>query len=79
MIRPFSKEFRDTYKKAYKLYEKGEWLEAKLLFEKTLTMVTYKSKDPEAPDPLSDNLLKYMEEHNWKPPKDFRGWKDVDA
>ena len=52
MIRPFSKEFRDTYKKAYKLYEKGEWLEAKLLFEKTLTMVTYKSKDPEAPDPL---------------------------
>ena len=79
MIRPFSKEFRDTYKKAYKHYEQGNWLEAKPLFEKTITLATYFSKDPEKPDPLSTNILKYMEEFNWKPPKDFQGWKEVDA
>ena len=30
MIKPFSKQFRDEYRKGYKMYEKGEWQEAKI-------------------------------------------------
>ena len=30
MIKPFSKQLRDEYRKGYKMYEKGEWQEAKI-------------------------------------------------
>ena len=73
MTKPFSQEFRDSYRKADNLYLKGDWPQAKIQFEKTKTLVT------EAPDPLSDNHLETMAEYNFKAPKDWQGWREVDA
>ena len=72
MIKPFSQEFREQYKKAFNLYSRGNWKEAKYEFEYTKDLCN------EA-DPLSDFHLKFMKEHDFKAPKDWLGWKEVDA
>lgn len=73
MTKPFSQQFREQYRKAYNLYIKGDWPEAKVQFEATKKLVK------EAPDPLSDNHLKTMAEYNFKAPKDWQGWREIDA
>ena len=72
MTRPFNEEFREQYKKAYSLYNRGRWKDAKYEFE-------YAKELCVEPDPLSDNHLSYMKEFDYEAPDDWEGWKEVDA
>ena len=57
MRAPYKKEFFKTYKQAFNQYIKGNWTEAKELFELTLTH----APNPEN-EPVTQNLLKFMAE-----------------
>jgi len=67
MRKPFSKSFMKAYEVAFNLYVKGKWQEAKEAFE----FVFEKRPD----DPLSKNLIKYMEKTNFVAPPDWKGYK----
>ena len=51
MCKPFTHEFRDSYKIAYQYFIDGEWGKARKKFEETIILL----KDAE--DPLSKNHL----------------------
>lgn len=72
MIKPYSHEFRHSYRAAYDLFVKGEWGKAKAKFEETLSLIT------EAEDPLSKAHLNFMKQNDFMPPSDWKGWKDFD-
>lgn len=70
MREPFKKEFFRTYNEAFKQYVKGNWKEAKVLFEKTLEFAPNPEKEP-----VTQNLLKFMKETDFNPPADWKGYK----
>ena len=67
MRKPFGKAFMKAYEVAFKLYEKGKWLEARDAFDKVF------EKRPD--DPLSMNLIKYMQKTDFEAPPDWKGYK----
>ena len=79
MMEPFKHEFRVQYDRAFKLYVKGEWQMAKLEFQITIEMVheTFKNKKG-GKDPLSTNLINFMEKYDFQPPEDWKGYKPFD-
>ena len=76
MTAPFSKNFKDTYKKAFDYYIQGKWQAARVEFENTIGILD--KIDPTLKDNLSINLLKYMQSFNYEAPKDWEGYKDCD-
>lgn len=46
MRSPYKREFFQLYKQAFKLYIKGNWDEAKSMFEETLTHAPNPEKEP---------------------------------
>ena len=66
----YSKEFFRTYNEAFKQYVKGNWTEAKNLFEKTLEIAPRPGCEP-----VTQNLLSYMCENDYNPPADWKGYK----
>lgn len=60
MTSPFSVEFRESYRKAFTLYQYGMWQQAKVAFESTVELL-----DEGTPDPLSANLLNFMAEFDF--------------
>ncbi len=67
MRKPFGKLFMKTYEQAFNLYVKGQWDDAHEEFEQVLEM--------RANDPLSTNLIKFMEKTDFEPPQDWKGYK----
>ena len=46
MREPYKKEFFKYYNDAFKFYVKGDWVQAKELFEKTLSFAHNPEKEP---------------------------------
>jgi len=67
MRKPFGKVFMKSYETAFNLYVKGHWDDARDEFDHVL------EKRPE--DPLTNNLLKFMEKTDFQPPEDWKGYK----
>jgi hypothetical protein len=70
---PYKKEFFSTYKLAFREYVRGNWDEAKELFDKTMTLAPNPEKEP-----VTQNLLAFMAETDYKPPAEWKGYKPFD-
>jgi len=68
MRKPFSEEFFKRFKEGYKLFERGNWSEAKKVFE----MISAIKGCIDFP---TKNLLAVMEETNYNAPADWRGYR----
>jgi len=65
---PFKSAFFERFAQGYAHYEKGTWVEAKSIFE---TIPDVKGSE----DFPAKNLLSVMEEHNFKAPADWQGYR----
>lgn len=64
----FTKEFHDTFKKGFEQYIKGNWMEAKLYFEK----IEGNLIDEDAPTKL---IMRTLQENNFKAPPTWNGYR----
>ena len=70
MREPFGKLWYQTYNNAFNNYVKGNWDDAVNGFKKILEI--------KSDDKPTKNILEFMEETNFKPPKDWKGYKHFD-
>lgn len=71
MRRPFPPEFYVKFNDAFKDYTQGNWMESKRKLEE---MEAIRG----SPDGPSLSLLRVMQEHNFRAPADWEGWRDLD-
>ena len=71
MRQPFSDEFYEQYNSGFKDYIEGRWEGAKSKLELVEDIKG-------APDGPSLCLLRIMQEHNFKAPADWDGWRELD-
>lgn len=71
MTKPFTDAFRSKYHEAYDLFLRGEWGQAHQLFLETISILSPTGLS----DPLSQNHINFIKEHDFMPPTNWRGWK----
>lgn len=71
MRQPFPKEFYDHFNDAFNDYTTGNWSDARNKLEK---MEDIRG----SPDGPSLSLLRVMQEHNFRAPADWEGWRELD-
>lgn len=71
MRKPFPPIFYEKFNDAYQDYHEGRWLDAKIKLEE---MESIRG----SPDGPSLSLLRVMQEHNFKAPPDWEGWRELD-
>lgn len=68
MRKTFTKEFFKVYEKGLNLYIKGDWPQAKEVFEQSMNFLEGHKDGP------SETLLNYMKNRNFTAPE---GWKGI--
>lgn len=71
MREPFTQEFYEVFSEGFKHYTDGKWQEARQILEEVESIRG-------SPDGPSLTLLSIMEEHNFRAPADWEGWRELD-